>query len=440
MSISDKTLKNLKPTGKRFEISDRLGLSVRVSPNGKIVFQYRYRFEGVQRRKDYGEYPDISLARARELHQEDRKKVRKGIDPLLEKLRAKRKRSNEPTVEEFVIEYNERYLQRELKRPERPLGLLYRDVVPQIGKFKVSDISRRDLIKILDGIVDRGAPVQANRTASVIKGFFDFAVDRGIIEAIKNPTISLKRKLIGGSETARSRYLSFDEIRIFWQVFDDPPFDLSIALLLKILLLTGVRVGELTGALRDELDYKNRLWTIPATRIKTSRKGEVAKSHKVHLADLTIQIFKELESVSESLTKGTPFLVQSPARTEYKPLYYASTGKAILREFAVHNTPPEDFKKIGFNQKKGHPAFENVEPWTPHDLRRTLNTHLNDLGIEPYITEKILNHKLQGIMGVYNQAEYLQQRSDALEMWAEKVKQIVCGNDNLIEFPKQKRV
>jgi integrase len=440
MTLTDKTLKNIKITGKRYEIPDRLGLSVRISPTGKIVFQYRYRIEGFSKRKDYGAYPIISLAEARKLHQRDREKVQKGFDPHLEAIKTKWKRINEPTVSEFCQEYYERYLQRELKRPEKPMGLLKRDIIPQIGKLKVSDVSRRDLVKILDRIVDRGARIQANRTSSAIRGFFDFAVARGIIEATKNPAIALKRKLVGGTENSRSRYLSFDEIKLFWKVLDDPPFGRSIALVIKLLLLTGVRVGELTGAKKEELDYKNRLWEIPIERIKTVKKGEIAKPYKVHLSDFTIQIFKELEAVSESLAKGTPFVVQSSARINFQPMYYAAPGKAILREFVIHDLRIEEMPKIGFQQKEKHPAFKDSEPWRIHDLRRTLNTHLSELGVEPYIIEKILNHKLQGILGVYNQAEYLSQRAKALDLWAKKIKQCVYGNDKIIEFPYQKQL
>lgn len=395
--LTDKKLQSLKPKEKEYSLSDRDGLSLRVFSNGRKSFQYRYKLTGWKsyKRYVYGDYPKISLKEVRSLHAEAIKKVRAGIDLNLEKNTRIQKRIAEPIVKEAFEEYKKNYLFKELKRPERQIYYFKKDILPAIGLMKIKDVTRRHLIKILDKIVKRNAPINANRTLSALKRFFGFCVERGMLD--DNPSLQITKKAVGGSEKPKNRFLSESEIKELLQKIDDAPFSRQVRLAIKILLLTGQRVGELCNAEWPEIDLKERVWTIPPHK---SKNGD---ENKAPLSDMTISCFSELKELSGE----SRFVLQSPQEKEKeKPIVYTTVNRAVLR----------------------HQKYFGLEKWTPHDLRRTLATQLNELGVFPHVVEKILNHKMQGVMAVYNQAEYWEDKVKALNMWEEKIKQIMAGS------------
>jgi hypothetical protein len=142
MALTDKALKNLRPSKKRYEVPDRGdGLSVRVTPKNKKTFQFRFRFEGKQQRIDYGNYPEISLKQAREQHDNNRKLLEQGINPSHAKKADADETRNMPTVKELLEEYDRRFLQKELRRPRVPRRLIEKDIIPIIGHKKVKGVT-----------------------------------------------------------------------------------------------------------------------------------------------------------------------------------------------------------------------------------------------------------------------------------------------------------
>ncbi|MBP9872342.1 MAG: DUF4102 domain-containing protein, partial [Nitrosomonas sp.] len=184
MPLNDKLLKNIKPTIKRYEIADSGGLSIRVSPNGNITFQYRFRIEGKQFRMDFGLYPDITLAEARELHRLARNEVSLGKNPIEEKRERAHLNKQAITVADLVNEFMVKEIRGRLKRkrPDYADTILRNQIIPTLGQKKAKDVSRRDVIDLLEKIVSRGSPVMANRTGSLTKQMFSFAQARGWIE------------------------------------------------------------------------------------------------------------------------------------------------------------------------------------------------------------------------------------------------------------------
>jgi len=270
--LTDRALKNLKPSGKLQEIADGQGLGLRVSPVGHITFQYRYRFGGAPRRLKYGTYPEMSLSDARTAHREARKLLDRGIDPARHKLLTKREETLAETVAALVQEFKTRYIDQNHKTDEAG-RMLDSYVIPEIGKLKAREVTRRELVQLLDKIVSRGARVQANRVTSLVKLLFQYGVERGIIES--NPAADIRRRTIGGIEVPRERNLSFDEIKSLWNGLDDAFMSPGVRLALRILLLTGQRRGELQAALKRDVDLSNRLWTIPAENSKNGKAHQV---------------------------------------------------------------------------------------------------------------------------------------------------------------------
>jgi integrase len=404
MTLSDLQLKKLTPKKARFEVSDGKGLSVRVMPTGKKTWVFRYMIEGTARRMTLGTYPAMSLAEAREKHSLAMQDVERGIDPGHKKQAEKAARKAAPAVADLLDEFWDIELKHKATGQERK-RLVVKDALPVWGNRKVGDITRRDAVLLVDGVRER-APITANRLQSVLVRMFNFAAERGIIE--HSPLSGMKKK----PEQARSRVLNDDEIRLLWNALDLANITIDLfhvsKLALKMILLTGQRPGEVCGMTWAEIDQEG-FWNIPAER----RKGRV--SQRVPLSGMALEIIEQARIYS-----GESRFVFASSHKDDCHLMTHTLSKAIIRHW----------QEIGFK-----------EPFTPHDLRRTLRTRLAEIGIDDVVAESVLGHKLQGIMAVYNRHSYDVEKRQALEKWEKKLRRII-GIDELeatgkvIEFRK----
>jgi integrase len=206
---------------------------------------------------------------------------------------------------------------------------------------------------------------------------------------LSNPAINVRSRDIGGIEKPRERYLSLDEIKIFWQFLDSDQHDTSIQIrsALKIILLTGVRTGEIRVAKWSEFDFTNSLWTIPANHTKTNI------VMKIHLSESTKTVLRDLKYSNDS---------------EY--LITGADNQTLLSDRAMPRAVIRIQSRVG------------IPHWTAHDLRRTFATQLGEaLHIDPVVIEKCLGHKMPKIMATYNKNEMLPQRKDALEKWSQLI-------------------
>lgn len=429
--LTDKALKALKPSGSIYEVADGFGLSVRVSRTGVKTFQYRYRIDGKPERLTLGHYPDTSLAKAREGHKKARELVDQGISPIRHrqeqrerKERDRREAAGADTVEGLAQEFMARYVARERKRPENVRQMLEADILPRLGKMKAKEVTRRDVIHMLDRIVDRGARVQANRTAATVKQMFQFAVERGIVDS--NPCSDIRRQSVGGTEKARERSLTAQEIRALWTGLDRlsaaptarvkpapgrkvPPeqrksawLSRPLAVALKLLLVTGQRRGELVKARWEHIDFPSRTWKVPAEHSKNGR------SHLVPLSTTAVELFRELRA----LAGGSSFVLPS-VRTDS----HGQHSEQHITERALTKAAERVQGAISGDDLGG----SAIAHWTPHDLRRTFATHVSELGVLPHVVEKLLNHTMQGVMAVYNRHDYYGDRRQAMDTWAARL-------------------
>jgi|SRR5579862_8305294 len=388
MRLTDKLLKSLAATGKRYEIADGLGLSVRISPAGAITFQYRYRFRGKPYRHDLGTYPLTTLAEARDRHHAARKLLDQDQDPAEVKQQAEREEQAAWTVENLVDDFLKRKIARERKRPEYAKYLLKHNVVDTLGKRKVKDVTTREIVSTLEKIVDRGAPVLANRTASICKQMFGYAVQKGLRS--DNPCSVITKASVGGREQPRTRYLSYGEIWKLWQGLDTSSIPADFKLAPKILLVTGQRRGELMFAEWSEIDIPRKVWLIPAKRSKNGR------PHTVPLSSLAVDLFVQLRECST----GKRYLFPSP--TLKKP--ERPCDSRVLNKVLARVTSKIDLTGC-----------------SPHALRHTFSTLMSELGVPLHVIEKILNHSLGGMLAVYNHHDFLPERKVALQAWADRL-------------------
>jgi integrase len=285
------------------------------------------------------------------------------------------------------------------------------DVFPKWGDRPVGSITRQDVTALLEGIADRGSPVQANRTLTRLKTLFKWLLDEELIPA--DPTARV-RKIV--KETARDRALSNDEIRLLWAGCDKLGWPFGP--MYKLLLLTAQRRDEVATMERREIDLDNRVWIIPREKAKNDR------AHEVHLSELAVEIMGEVPKISRLRKHGT--------RSEASPYLFTTIGERPVSGFSKSKERLDrymldllrgEFAECG----KDHDDVR-IEDWILHDLGRTAATGMARLNIPPHVVDKILNHvsgSIRGVAAVYNRHAYLDERRAALEAWSRHVKSVL---------------
>lgn len=270
---------------------------------------------------------------------------------------------------------NEWFKVRIEKRYKRPKPIrLYLDRIPaSLLTRPIHEIERIDVSRTLQHYAKTRGPVAANRLLAILKQIFEYGHRVGYVP--DNVLDVLTRDEVGGQEAPRERVLTDDEIRQLWHA------ESQNTPLLQFLLLTAQRIGEAQQAERSHIAGSR--WTIPA---------EHSKNAKAHWCALSRQALALLE-----------------AQPKDRELIFGT----------VTNTGVQAWLRRWCAREEIDPAF------TPHDLRRTASTRMNELGVAPHIVEKILNHSMQGVMAVYNKAEYADERTSAMQLWADELERIV---------------
>jgi integrase len=386
---------NLSSLAKRYHVNEGNGFCLRVSPKGTKTWFYRYKFDGKEKWLTIGHFPVMGVAEARKAFN-DLWEIRKsGQDPeVIVQQKQLQKNNNLKTL---ITEWYTNYIEKHRKQPQQIKQQIDSDIIPLLGKMELETIHARDITKALDTIVKRGSPVHANKILSTLKQAFSYAVSRG--ELMFNPTINIRARDIGGLEKPRERNLTLDEIKILWHFLDGDNHSVSLQVknAIKIILLTGVRTGELRVAKLSEFNFEQSLWTIPAEHTKTGI------AMKIHLSPLVKNLLLEMKQQIKS---------------EYA--LSSADGTAPLSDKALPKAVRRLQDRLGIPQ------------WTPHDLRRTFATQLGEtLDIDPVVIEKCLGHKMPKIMATYNKNEMLLQRKEALNLWGKYIQDLL-DNENLL--------
>jgi integrase len=349
---------------------------LRVSYGGDKAFFVMYRRDGKLKRLTIGKFPHElkTLQAARKEADRQLNAILSGGDPAKEK----QERKDAATVAELCDEYIERYARRHKKSWERDRAVLNRDIVPRWGDRKARDITRRDVLALLEDIIERGAPLQANRTFEIVRKMFNWAVEREIAEI--NPCWQIKKP---SKEHQRDRVLTDDEIRALWSGLDGTGLSEQVRLVLKLILVTAQRKGEIVAAQRPEFDLDSGVWTIPAERSKNGL------SHRVPLSPLARSL---VDQAFQSAGRSR-FLFPSGAKDS--PILDTAVDRAVRRNIGKLDIPH----------------------FTPHDLRRTAASGMASMGIPRLVIGKILNHADQGVTATYDRHGYDSEKRQALQAW-----------------------
>lgn len=373
---------NGKPLEKRMELSDANGLSVRITPNGVIVFQYRYKFDGRPRRMTLGKYDELSLKEAREQVAEYRKLVVAGKDPITVREMAVEANIRAATVTDCIKAWlSSASAMRLVKRAEWERAL-NRHVIPYVGSMLVDEMAISHWQPVFKRMRDNGAETYAGEILSRMKTIFSYCIR---IELIKrNPVSDLRVIDVGKPAKKGKRNLNDKEIGILWHAVEQSTITHQNKLLMKLLLLTGCRGVELRMAKKSEFDLAGRVWRVPDESSKTREPFERGLSVKaVEILTEAFAMYPEFEQV-----------FPPAAKKEDRPM-----AASVLLNLAIQLR--ED---------------TNIEHWSIHDLRRTAKTKMAELGILPHVSEKVLGHKLAGVLAIYDQHSYLKEQQEALDI------------------------
>jgi integrase len=388
--FTDKSIQSIQPNPtKRQEIPDGLlpGLYFIVQQSGYKSWACRYRDKKTNKtiKLTIGTYPLISLAKAREEARKILQEVAEGVNPAKDKAQKKLQALDKTDTMEILLEqYMETNIRKNRKKKtgDEYSRIISKEITPHIGTTKIQDVSRSDILTLIDTITDRGAPILANRTLATLKSFFSWAKSRDKITispagGIKNPS----------KETSKNRILCAQEIVLFWQATDQLGWPFGP--LFRLLLLTGQRrteVGEMTWS-EIQMDTSSQKWTMSGARTKNGRE------HTVPLTNGVLEILQPLQRSDDN-----------------NGYVFTTNGK----------TPVSGFSKAKKNldQAIAQMSSQTIPTWTLHDLRRTAASLLAKLGHPIHVTEAILNHKsgtISGVAAVYNRYEYQDEKRKALE-------------------------
>jgi integrase len=392
--LTDAAVRKARPNSrKRVEVHDGRGLYLVIQPSGAKSWAYRYRIGGKSRKLTLGTFPAIDISKARSLCSAAALKTKAGGDPARDH---KETLAADDTFERVARLFVERYAKpknRTWEQTARWLGLAPdEDKLVLTGKGaaarwsgrKLTAIKQADVIRLLDGMVDQGNPVSANRTLAAVRKLFNWAEGRYGLSG--NPCDKVE---MPGTETARDRMLTDDELCAVWNAATEQGG--LFAPVIQLLILTGQRRNEVAGMEWRELDLPAKLWKLPRGRVKNDN------GHEVPLSEPALAI------------------IASVPRISGRELLFTTTG----------NTPVSGFSKakVEIDEACG------VEDWTLHDLRRTVASGMARLGVSLPVIEKILNHtsgSFRGVVGIYQRHSYAEEKRAALDLWGAHVARLVA--------------
>lgn len=381
------------PTSGRAEYFDTLlpGFGLRVSETGRKSWFVMYRLHGKLIRQTIDTYPKIELDEARNRARSALAMVDKQQDPRKPD-RVRKGRTFGWVRGQFISKYAEKK-NRDWKKTES-----------QLKSFKewedrpITEITREDVIDELDAYVDKGQPYAANRRLSAVRRMFNWSIQRGYLTASVVAGIEPP-----GKEAIRQRTFTTNELKALWSAAEAIGYPAGSWL--RLLLATGQRPGEVAKIREEDIqdihigDKSFRAWILPE-----SKNG---KQHVVPLSDLALQILDGMPKFSD------PFL-------------FTNTGG---------KKPISGFGKI---KAKLEAQFDAPFPnWRFHDCRRTVYTEMSKLKIERHIKERVFNHSYGGrVEKAYDVWEYVEEKREALQLWAERLRASTSNNVTLLEARK----
>lgn len=369
------------------------GFGIRKFASGRASYIVKYSIGPRQRRQTLGVVSRGNLKSMRLIASEVKARARLGQDIISEE-RAAQKRANPQTLGQIAPTYlavkKQQMRLRSFAEVERHILQIWKP----LHKRAVGAISRADVVEVINNLEHSRGKVAVDRARTSLSTFFAWMIDRGYCTA--NPTIDIKSR---ANKASRSRVLTDAELAEVWRACCDDDYGRIV----RLLMLTGQRKSELGNLSTGELDFGRRQIELPGSRTRNGR------PHIVPLSEAAVGI-----------------LQASVARTEDRDLVFG-TGAGGFSGWS--KAKRELDTRIAHSRKEA--GSKAMPSWVIHDLRRSFVTHVNELGIAPpHVIEATVNHvsgHLAGVAGVYNKAQYLEERRAALAAWAVHIDGLTSG-------------
>lgn len=432
-NLTPQLIKAMEPParGNRIEWdTQERGLGLQVTAAGRRAFVLRYVFNGHERRMTLGEFPTLNLTAARKLARDRKGEIARGVDPLNAKEEARRSAQaarNVLTLGKAVTSY----LAARETGDGRRAALKPRSLVEArralekhwspLHAIPLAGIDRVHVAARLDAIAGESGPVAANRARANLSALFGWAIRKGHVTT--NP-VAASEPAVLESEIARDRVLAAPEIELLWQATEGPG---EYRAIVRLLLLTGQRREEVAGMRWSELDLDRAMWSLPKERTKNGLPHDVPLSAEV-LALVRAVERRPGRNLLFGDGKG-PFSA------------WSSCKAALDRKLARMRAEARLGRPLRADEEPD-PKEDALPGWRLHDLRRTLVTGMNDLGILPHVVEAVVNHvsgdAKRGVAGVYNRASYNPQKRQALDLWAAHIVALAAGEAaNVVPLPRR---
>ena len=335
-----------------------------------------------------------------------------GIDPREEEKRAliEAQAKNELLFKNVVAHFIERHASRN-KSCRDTQAIFDLHVLPHWHGRSLTEISRADVAHVLDAVEDRASVYRANRVLAAIRKLFNWAITRGLIE--HSP---VRPGMARPGERSRDRYLSTHEIALVWKAAERIGYPGGT--LVQLLLLTGQRRSEVAGMRWDQIDRRDWLWTLPRENTKAGRE------HIVPLRGATAELVRSVPRVGDyvlTTTGDTPI----SGFAKWKRQLDSEIVMLLRTDAECRGQDPENVAALPH--------------WRLHDLRRTVATHMEELGVPPHVVGSVLNHDpkgYKGITSVYTRGALIAHRQKALSVWAHYLSGIVRDGDAPVHSPR----
>lgn len=383
MKLNDTKIKNLREPGKH---ADGAGLYLEVTPTGSKYWRMKYRFGGKEKRLAFGVYPTVSLKQARDRREQARQALDRGSDPgeLRKAAKAKAVEDAVNTLEAVTLDWLDHQASRWAPVTlGRIRASLEADIFPALGSRPMASVTAREIMAAVQRIEARGASEMAARALQRIKAAFRYAVIHHRIES--NPLLDLiPGEILKPRRVQHRPAMSDRELPAFLKklaAYEGDPHTLRA---LQLLMLTGVRPGEVRGARWAEVDIDAAQWRIPAERMKMRAE---------HLVPLSTQAVEVLEAM-KPLSGNRDLVFPSPFYPS-KPLSENTLNSALAR--------------MGY---KGEA--------TAHGMRSLFSTVANEAGWDTDVIERQLAHAERNqVRAAYNRSTYVQERAKLMQWWAD---------------------
>lgn len=406
MALTDFAVRQARTTGKDYTLADFDGLSLAISATGGKSWHFRYYWATQQKRMSLGTYPEVSLREARALRDEARALLAKGINPKIDR-KQKFRAACLAAEYSFKAVYLQWLAHRRLELKEGRQSTLSqiqrifeRDVLPALGTMSIYNVRRPDLLDVIARVERRKAFTTAEKLRTWFKQLFRYAMVK--VEGLEgNPASDLDVVAVPKPAVVNNPFLRLEELPELLVKLRCYGGQITTQLGIRLLLLTGVRTGELRLATPDQFDVERGLWIIPPEVVKQlqdgmRKKGKRPQDIPPYVVPLPIQAIEIVRYLLDQVKPAQRYLL---------------AHRSDLKKRISENTLNAALKRMGYDGLL-----------TGHGIRATLSTALNEIGYPKTWVEAQLSHvDPNKVSATYNHALYVEPRRKMMQDWADRL-------------------